>query len=185
MSDQNFFVVLMVVAILLPIIPSFIFFKYLPSDANMQGPFKGMKTKLGGAFAGYFVIFIVMVGLINNNKKQYSSYAPYEVWHITGQAVLQNGEPLLQTDITINPPNISVSKGGTFYLDIPIVKKEGNVLNFPTLSVGHHGFNSVDIPLGDNTITPLGRLPIQVEKDLASKSLKIHQFSLNLTSSYN
>lgn len=186
MGDQNYFLLLMVITILLPIIPSFIFFKYLPSDASMQGPFKGMKTKLGGAFAGYFVVFLVMAGLIQSQcKKPTSSYAPYEVWHIIGQAILTNGESLIPSDIAINPPNVSVSKGGTFYLEVPIIRKDGNVLNFPTISIGHHGFNSVDIPLVDHTVTSLGRIPVQIEKDLASKSIRIQPIHLNLSTPYN
>lgn len=184
MNDQNYFLLLIIVAVLLPIIPSVILFKFLPADATVQGPFKGMKTKFGGAFAGYFIIFLVIGGLIGSRKSN-DPYVPYEVWHITGQAVLEGGEQLLPTDMTINPPNVNVSKGGTFYLDVPVVKKDGNVLNFPTISIAHQGFNSVDIPLGDNTITALGRLPVQVEKDPASKSIKIHKFNLNRMVPYN
>jgi len=180
---QSFKILLIVVTVLLPIIPSFIMFKFLPkSDASGEGPFKGMKIKFGGAFAGYFIIFICMVGVIETNRffdpPVSAPYSPYEVWHVTGQATLEDGEQLFPADIAINPPTVNVSPGGTFNLDLPVLKKEGNVLNFPIFSVRHNGFNIVDIPLGDNTITPLGRLPVQIEKNVASKTIRIQNFKL-------
>lgn len=181
MSDQYFFILQLLIAVLLPIIPSVILFKYLPTDATVEGPYKGMKTKFKGAFAGYFIILLVIGGLIELNTPS----IPFEVWHITGNAVLQDGEQLLPTDISINPPNVNVSKAGTFYLDIPVGKKDGNVLHFPTISLAHQGFNSVDIPLDDNPKTLLGRRPIEIKKDPATKSIVINNLNLNRMAPYN
>jgi hypothetical protein len=185
MNEQNYFLLLIAIAVLLPIIPSVILFKFLPSDATVQGPFKGMKIKFGGAIAVYFVILIVIVGLIESKKPSAPSDVPYEVWQITGQTELEGGEQLLPTDITINPPYVSTSGGGTYRLDVPVFKTYGNIVKFPTISVGHHGFNTVDIHLSDSTTTILGRLPVQVTKDAASKSIVIGKFSLNRIAPYN
>jgi hypothetical protein len=184
MSDQYFFVLLLAVSILLPVIPAFIFFKYLPSDATTHGPFRGMKLKLGGAFAGYFVIFIVLIALVENNRKQYSSSPRYEVWHVTGQVSLGNGAQLFPSDISINPPNVSVSAGGTFHMDIPVLKNEGNKLSFPTLSIQHDGFNSVDVQLGDTSTTPLGRVAIKVDKNRECKYIRIQPLNLPVSVPY-
>lgn len=129
------------------------------------------------------IITILPLGL--SYYSMFFSKTPYEVWHISGQVMLENGESLAQNDITINPPNVNVSRGGTFDLDVPIVKKQGNILKFPTLSVAHHGFTTVDIHLGDNTTTSLGRLAVQFEKDLVSKSINISPVTLHRVELYN
>ena len=59
-ADQLYYLVAMGAAILLPFIPAFILFKELPSDASVSGLFQGLKLKLGGAFAGFFAIFVAL-----------------------------------------------------------------------------------------------------------------------------
>lgn len=49
----------MLLVLLLPLIPAFVLFRFLPSAANVEGPFKGLTIKLGGAFAGYFVTVLL------------------------------------------------------------------------------------------------------------------------------
>jgi hypothetical protein len=60
--------------LLIPIIPAYIFYKFLPtSETDVSGPDQDLSLKLKGAFAGYFLL--VMVGLalqyvIMNNKQE-------------------------------------------------------------------------------------------------------------------
>lgn len=72
MTD-NFFLVLGAI-LLLPIIPAFIIYKFLPtSDTDVSGPYHGLSLKLKGAFAGYFLLVIVGLALqyaIMNNKQE-------------------------------------------------------------------------------------------------------------------
>jgi hypothetical protein len=183
MNDQSYFVLLLILVVLLPLLPSFILFKFLPSDGDVEGPFKGMKIKFQGAFAGYFVI-LVFIG-VPILKIGPAPNTHYEVWHVSGQAVLGNSEKLLETDITVNPPHVTTSTGGTFFLDVPVTKIDGNKLKFPTISVGHDGFNSIDIPLDDNITAALGgTAPISIKKDRASKSITIEKFELQQTTPY-
>lgn len=62
--SNNFFLILAAI-LLLPIIPAFIIYKFLPvgkpSDTDVSGPIKGLNLKLKGAFAGYFLL--VLIGL--------------------------------------------------------------------------------------------------------------------------
>jgi hypothetical protein len=51
--------VYMLLILLIPIIPAFILFRFLPSSANVKGPLKGLDIKLGGAFGGYIVAVIL------------------------------------------------------------------------------------------------------------------------------
>lgn len=77
MTD-NFYLALASILVL-PIVPAFIIYKYLPvgkpEDTDVSGPYKGLSLKLKGAFAGYFLL--VIVGLVlqftimnNQQKKQ-------------------------------------------------------------------------------------------------------------------
>ncbi|XZF16605.1 hypothetical protein ACTHGU_10755 [Chitinophagaceae bacterium MMS25-I14] len=49
--------------LLMPLIPAFILYKFLPSRTTVSGPFKGLDLKLTGAFSGYFLLVLVSVGV--------------------------------------------------------------------------------------------------------------------------
>jgi hypothetical protein len=49
--------------VLLPLVPAILLFKLLPSDATAEGPWKGLKIKVGGAFAGYFIVALLLTGI--------------------------------------------------------------------------------------------------------------------------
>ena len=71
MTD-NFYLSLAAI-LLLPLIPAFIIYKFLPaSDTDVSGPYQGLSLKLKGAFAGYFLLVIVGLVLqytVMNNKQ--------------------------------------------------------------------------------------------------------------------
>lgn len=67
---------------LLPLIPAFLLFKFLPSTGNIEGPFKGMAIKFGGAFAGYFLLFLISYTPMRTWIKKADE--PREVWTIVG-----------------------------------------------------------------------------------------------------
>lgn len=76
MTD-NFFLALAAI-LLLPVIPAFIVYKFLPvgkpGDTDISGPYKGLSLKLKGAFAGYFLLVIVGLALqysiMNSEQKK-------------------------------------------------------------------------------------------------------------------
>ena len=146
-SAQGYYLVMMGVAILLPLIPALLLFWLLPSDASVSGPFKGMKFKLGGAFAGYFVLFVAL---------QYYFPAPelqrYQVWHVKGRYTLE-GHPdaLVASEVLIDPPDVNVA-GQTFTLDIPVDSDEAGKPKFPSLMISHapcHGNGTIDLGLAE------------------------------------
>lgn len=71
--NDNFYLALAAI-LLIPIIPAYILYKFLPaSDTDVSGPFKGLTLKLKGAFAGYFLLVLVSLGLqyaLMNNKQE-------------------------------------------------------------------------------------------------------------------
>ena len=73
MAD-NFYMLLAFI-LLIPIIPAYIIYKFLPeSSTDVSGPYTGLSLKLKGAFAGYFLLVIVGVGLqyalMSNNQQK-------------------------------------------------------------------------------------------------------------------
>src|SRR5688572_23964584 len=63
MGTANTFIYLLAAILLLPLIPAFLLYKFLPSKTNVSGPFKGLNLKLTGAFGGYFLLVLTAIGL--------------------------------------------------------------------------------------------------------------------------
>src|SRR5450432_330204 len=57
------FLYVLAAVLLLPLIPAFLLYKFLPSRTNVSGPFKGLNLKLTGAFGGYFLLVLTAVGV--------------------------------------------------------------------------------------------------------------------------
>jgi len=49
-------VLLVILITLLPLIPAYILFKFLPSEPFVNGPFKGLQVNFSGATAIYFIL---------------------------------------------------------------------------------------------------------------------------------
>jgi hypothetical protein len=67
------FLLILVIIFLLPLVPSFLLYKFLPSKSTATGPFKGLNLKLSGAFAGYFILLLFAGGItfpLMNNEQQ-------------------------------------------------------------------------------------------------------------------
>lgn len=156
-------------AVLLPIIPAYILYKTLPARTSVSGPFQGLNIQLTGAFGGYFLIFIVIVGLI------YSRQQPprYEVWTVTGKVALKDSDTshpaeLNYNDITVVPPPALLYSDGRFDLDVLVKPGQGDSLVFPTISINHQGYGSLTIPLGDQQPT-FGGKPFKFQSDGKTK----------------
>jgi hypothetical protein len=69
---DNFFLILAAI-LCLPIVPAFIIYKFLPeSETQVEGPYNKLNLKLKGAFAGYFLLVLIGVGLqwaVANNRQ--------------------------------------------------------------------------------------------------------------------
>ena len=63
MSTTDTFIYVLAALLLLPLIPAFLLYKFLPSKTNVTGPFKGLNLKLTGAFGGYFLLVVTAIGV--------------------------------------------------------------------------------------------------------------------------
>ena len=63
MGTTNTFLYVLAAVMLLPLIPAFLLYKFLPSRTSVSGPFKGLNVKLTGAFGGYFLLVLTSIGI--------------------------------------------------------------------------------------------------------------------------
>jgi hypothetical protein len=77
-------IIYLLIVILVPIIPAYLLFKKLKSSAEASGPISPIKefsVKFGGAFAGYFPIFLLLYFKLPNTFEEIKQSQP---WEITG-----------------------------------------------------------------------------------------------------
>ena len=78
-------IIYLLIVILVPIIPAYLLFKKLKSSAEASGPISPIKefsVKFGGAFAGYFPIFLLLYFKLPNTFEEIKQSQP---WEITGR----------------------------------------------------------------------------------------------------
>lgn len=121
-------ILLLLIIILAPAIPAYFLFKMLPSQAFVKGPFKGYKIDLSGGFAGYFLVFLVLVGV----RASFQSTA-YEEWTAMGRIVQPSGTPTIgyldSRYVTLSSPALKSDANGNFSFTF-LVTPQGPY-NFP------------------------------------------------------
>ena len=134
MQSVNWNVIYIATWFLIPIIPAYIFFKFLPDSAVVNGPFKGLKINLSGAFAAYFLLFLIAYPLMSRVVKNHDS--PYEIWTINGSLTDDDGsklKPSSQASITLIPSTEVIN--GEFNIDVIGTREESGMIRFPRISV--------------------------------------------------
>jgi hypothetical protein len=140
---------LLFLIVLLPVVPAFVLFKFLPesSKADVAGPYQKLKIKLGGAFAGYFVVALLLSGLLS----RYFLLVPggtYHMWSVRGQINLDQGE-LKEEMFAVTPPRVEPMDRGEFRISgIPINKDSQE--DPPILRVQLPGSGTVSICLEED-----------------------------------
>lgn len=121
------------VAVLLPLVPAYILYRVLPAESQVEGPWQGLRIKLGGAFAGYFLVFITLLS--------FSLVLPtYEVWTVRGQVQLSDRDARFSPAtlrFAIEPPALRVNPDGRFEVTVIRTPNQAGLLELPDLIVGH------------------------------------------------
>jgi hypothetical protein len=134
----------LVVVVLVPVIPAFLLYKYLPEGkARVGGPFRGLNIKLSGAFAGYFLVLLIATSMLVFLIKQRPPpvQRQYEVYTVRGKIDLQktgDQSPRFdykQLSFTFEPSQQQVFSDGSFMLEIPVKPNQTGQLDFPTLTI--------------------------------------------------
>jgi hypothetical protein len=131
---------------LLPVIPAYFLFKALPSSADVSGPFQGLQVKLGGAFAGYFLLFVFIIYKLNVIIPPPSA----QVWEVSGHVTDAKGGRILRldpNDVTLSPPHLVWDNDGGFTIRVTTASTPAGGTEYPKLNVGHSNFQDVTIPL--------------------------------------
>jgi hypothetical protein len=131
-------ILILIVIVVLPIIPAFILYKFLPSKASAKGPFKGLNVQLKGAFAGYFIVLL----FIGTFFFTYPSKGEenYESWTIKGKIILDQGKFTKEyITLSIKPPRQDISTGGNFILEKVILPKS-EAAEIPSLVIHKAGY---------------------------------------------
>jgi hypothetical protein len=126
--DSN--LIYFVALILVPIIPAFVLFKFLPSTAVASGPFQGLKINVGGGFGGYFLILLISYPFIVSLTNSVSA----QKWTIVG--TISSHGPQEVDEITVHPPVSNPDSGsGTFHLELYIPNVADEVFKYPSIVV--------------------------------------------------
>jgi len=145
------FFLLLFCAVLLPIVPAYLLFKVLPASANVTGVLHGLEIKLGGAFAGYFALFLVFCLELPKLKAVIDPPpAQAQVWRVEGQLVDEHnqGLPIAPCDInfTMPAPNEG-DEDGRFRATFTTSTAPTGAVEFPYLSLAHAGFPNTSVSL--------------------------------------
>jgi hypothetical protein len=168
MSSVTLMLLIVAVIVLLPIVPAFLLFKFLPSRADASGPLQGLEIKLGGAFAGYFILVVLILSQLAK-LKEIASPEP-QVWKVTGTVQDSHGraiEPLGATDVSFDPYILRQERRGTFTATFAATPKASGIgFDFPTLSLSHDAEYAEPIQLSQKTAD-------QLERDEQNHTIKL------------
>jgi hypothetical protein len=147
MSDDLLY---MAAVILMPIIPAFLLFRLIPGNqADVQGPFKGFNLKLGGAFAGYFVVMLVAYAFWNDVLQP----SQVQNWSVRGIVSLQQNVTGTQPSVTtvqmrMKPPHANIDNdGGKFAFVLPIDRRHDSAWDVPNLILSCPGYETLSLEL--------------------------------------
>jgi hypothetical protein len=140
----------------LPLLPAYILFKYLPASATVTGQpsvMRGLKVKFGGAFGAYIVVFFALWHGFDIDQPH------YRTWTVTGQvAASEAAKDFHPNDITwrVRPPDITVNPDGTFRFEVAVREKPNGEPTLPAVLVDLPGFASQTIHLDPDQASGYG-----------------------------
>jgi hypothetical protein len=110
--------------VLLPLIPAFLLYYFLPAKTHVSGPFKGLRIQLTGAFAGYFLVAIGTATFVTSQLKTLQLKAA-QLWTLRGSLELHPPtDSSFSVDLLVRPPDPEgVRSDGSFEIkDVPVLK---------------------------------------------------------------
>lgn len=141
--------------VLVPLIPAYILFKFLASQGTVTSAdgsaakLLGLKIQLGGAFAGYFALLVVLLYAF----KPYLTPPPSRlVWTLRGQVLDDRQQPLPITgeNFALLPqqrPPISTDGAGGFLVDFIADPQNQGGDTFPVITVSYGDYLPVQVQL--------------------------------------
>ena len=142
-------------------------FRFLPSSADVQGPFKGLTVKLGGAFAGYFVTVLLSWQVAKSMVEPTWSDNWNVVAKITFDGAPANHPPPSQAVVLVKPPTPEIDSSGLLQIMVPIPRVHSGAVDIQRLIVAFDGYETANIPLDPDGkhLGPYGGQDYQVSFD--------------------
>jgi hypothetical protein len=139
--------VYMLFVLLMPLIPAFLLFWFLPSSSEVEGPFKGLKIKLGGAFGAYIVAVVlswqVAVSLLqptwsdNWNLIAHVNFDGSQAKHPSPSEAL----------VLVHPPTAVIDSSGVLQMQVTLPVVHTSASEIPSLIISHEGYEPVSVML--------------------------------------
>ena len=145
-NPDNIPILYILVAFLLPLVPAILLFWVLKSRATVQGPLKGLQISLSGAFAAYFILFIIVFSAIRSWLKK--PEPENEVWTITGLIKSDDGRFDIQEDhpaFSIIPLD-QTFQNHRFEVHVIAHTDANGLIQFPMLTLTSLNYKSADLP---------------------------------------
>jgi hypothetical protein len=159
-------------AVLLPLIPAILLFKFLPASGEIEGPFKGLRIKFGGAFAAYLVLFLVMW------EGRPPDLHHYHTWTVKGIVQLRNTgqgqEPSIREVICrIIPPKFEVENDGSFNFEIPVPDDDQGMPQYPDLQIDLRNYAGVTVHVAGGRTPGYGAPIIPLKFDELKRTIDL------------
>jgi len=109
MRTSDTFAVILVASfvVLVPLIPAFLLYRFLPSTIRVSGLLKGLKVQLTGAFAGYVLVLLIVHDYVPRPLPPSTREEGVALWTIEGRLQLE-GEDASQdvrtVELLFQPP---------------------------------------------------------------------------------
>ena len=137
----------MLVILLLPMVPAFLLFRFLPSTASVKGPMKGMSVKFGGAFGGYIGAVLIAWQIAGSLLAPNWSDNWNVVAHIEFDGAAGGSPPVGEAVVVVRPPSAAIDPGGTVQMPVSIPRVSQTALGIQRLIVSYDGYAPVTVPL--------------------------------------
>jgi hypothetical protein len=137
-------IVVMLIIILVPIVPAYLLFKFLPSTAAADGPLQGLTIKLTGGFGGYFLIFLTLIGIRSSFQG-----TTYEVWAVRGELIASDTGVLRYVDqryVTLSAP--SMRSDSLENLSLTFLRSSDGLYDYPHLQINYPNYQTLTYWLG-------------------------------------
>jgi len=127
MNEIGELIVMTSAVVLLPLVPAFLLYRFLPAETHVTGPFKGLSIQLTGAFAGYFILTLGTGGFIAEQRHEDAlKAAQAQLWAVRGVIKVPPGADSPQDadiDMLVRPPDSSpIASDGSFDIEkVPLL----------------------------------------------------------------
>lgn len=164
--------------VLTPLIPAYILFKTLKTTAEVSGKeFMGFQVQLGGAFAGYFVVLLLLVHTFSDSIHPPKTQT---VYHLKGQVVDDQNQGVALTEdsfalIPAQRPMVSTSKNGEFDLSFIIDPDDAS---YPSVEVSYGDFLPTDLVLDPTDVSAPHTPPLKIKRNDAEHIIYVESIPL-------